>query len=62
MGHFMRWRPEGDAVISRWPGGCRPVTMKVRFDGSDPEPLPRGQGRGRHWEDKYDKTKGQRRH
>jgi Tol biopolymer transport system component len=40
MGHFMRWQPESDAVIFRCPGGGNPVTMKVRLDGSDPEPLP----------------------
>jgi Tol biopolymer transport system component len=40
MGHFMRWQPEGDAVIFRCPAGGNAVTMKVRLDGSDPEPLP----------------------
>lgn len=40
MGHFMRWQPGSDAVIFRCPGGGNPVTMKVRLDGSDPEPLP----------------------
>jgi Tol biopolymer transport system component len=40
MGHFMRWDPRSDAVIFRCPGSGTPRTMKVRVDGSDPEPLP----------------------
>jgi len=40
VGHFMRWEPNGDALIFRCPAGGKPVTMKVRLDGSDPEPLP----------------------
>jgi len=40
MGHFMRWALSGEAVIFRSPGGGSPLTMKVRLDGSDPEPLP----------------------
>jgi Tol biopolymer transport system component len=40
MGHFMRWDAQGEAVIFRCPGSKNPLTMKVRLDGSDPEPLP----------------------
>ena len=39
MGHFLRWNPSRDAVIFRCPGSGSPVTMKVRLDSSDPEPL-----------------------
>src|SRR6266542_1927781 len=39
MGHFLRWDQSGEAVIFRCPGGGSPVTMKVRLDNSDPEPL-----------------------
>ena len=40
MGHFLRWTQSGDAVIFRCPGRDGALTMKVRLDGSEPEPLP----------------------
>ena len=39
MGHFLRWDQSGEALIFRCPGSGSPVTMKIRLDGSKPEPL-----------------------
>jgi Tol biopolymer transport system component len=40
MGHFLRWTPDGAAVVFRCPGGPSPRTLKVARDGGEPEPLP----------------------
>jgi Tol biopolymer transport system component len=39
MGHFLRWSQSGDAVIFRCATGAGPQAVKVRLDGSEPEPL-----------------------